>query len=338
MKNSKLKLMLIGFIFIFGIIISTSVLATNEDIQILKKSDSEYMIYISEHLDSSFEFAFSNDKNSKKEELNYKNSATDTAEENANYIAYVDTNLYGEYFAENAYLWARTLNGEYFIEGVEVNLADSIEESQVELANNITQVIKVDTTNTVTTTEMVEDVKVTKTVGKVDVIEEGTTYYQLVKLPSKNEEQNQHNQLMKVAEQIANSQVEDNMYAQLEAASTFANLYERLVPEVTDSNWIKVENNVVLQPEEAKDGEQYILWLKNESTEGTKLDAQFLTCFEDYKPEVISEKIVTKLPVTADDPTLFIILAVLVVALIVVFLLRMTTKKEIASKRKTSKH
>lgn len=335
MKSSKLKLMLIGFIFVLGIIISTSVLAANEDVQILKKSDSEYMIYISEHLDSSFEFAFSNDKNSNKEELNYKNAATDTAEENANYIAYVDESLHSEYFGKTAYLWARTLNGEYFAQGIEINLADSTTESEVEIANNITKTIKVDTTNTVTTTEMVDDVKVTKTVGKVDVLEEGTTYYQLVKLPSKTED---YNQFMKVAEQIANSKVEDNMYAELEVASTFAELYERLVPEVTDSNWVKVENNIVLQPEEAEDGEQYILWLKNETSEDTKLDAQFLTCFADYKPEVISEKVVTKLPVTADDPTLFIILAILVVALIVVCMLRMTTKKEVSAKRKNSKH
>jgi len=334
MNKSKFKLMLTSLIFLFGIIISTSVLASNEDIQILKQSEKEYMIYISEHLNTSFEFAFTNEKQANKEELNYKNAATDTADEDVNYIAYVDENLYNTYFSKTVYLWARTLNGEYFVEGVEIDLKDSTSNQEVELANNITKIIKVDTTNTITTTEMVDDVKVTKTVGKVDVLEETETYYQLVKLPGSED----YNNFMKVAEKIANSKIEDNMYAKLEITNEFSSLYQKLVPEITDSNWIKVEDAVVLQPEEAKDGEQYILWLKTETADITKLDAQFLTCFEDYKPEVISEKVVTKLPVTADDPTLFIILAVLVAALIVVSILRMTTKKEVATKRKTSKH
>lgn len=332
MKSSRLKLMFTSLVFILGIIMSTSILATNEDVQILQKSENEYMLYLSEHLNTSFEFAFSNDKNANKEELNYKNAATDTAEQDVNYIAYVDESLYNEYFTKPTYLWARTLNGEYFIEGVKIDLADSISETEVDLANNITNIIKVDTSNTITTTEVVEDVKVVKTVGKVDILEKGTTYYQLVRLPSSED----YNNFMKVAEQISGSKIEDNMYARLKAASSFSDLYQKLVPEVTDSNWLKVENNVVLQPEESENGEQYILWLKNDDK--TKIDAQFLTCFEDYKPEVISEKVVTKLPVTADDPTLFIILAVLLVALVIVSILRMTAKKEAVTKKKTSKH
>lgn len=332
MKNSKLKLMLAVLLFVFVTILSTSVLATNENVQILEKSDSEYMIYLSGHLNTSFEFAFSNDKNADKEALNYKNAATDTASENTNYIAYVDSNLKQTYFEKTTYLWARNLNGEYFAEAIEIDLNNSTCDKDVELANNITKIIKVDTTNTVTTTEVINDVKTTKTVGKVDVLEEGNTYYQLVKLPSSED----YNEFMKVAEQIANSKVENNMYSELEVASKFANLYEKLVPKTEDNNWIKVENNIILQPEEAKNSEQYILWLKNETSEGIKLDAQFLTCFEDYKPEVISEKVVTKLPVTADDPTLFIILAILAVAFVIVGILRIHAGK--TEKRKVSKH
>ena len=87
MKHSKLKLMLAIIIFSILVVSVTSIFATNEKIQILQKANEEYMIYIQNHLEESFEFAFSNDKNANKEELSYRNAATDTAEEGANYIA-----------------------------------------------------------------------------------------------------------------------------------------------------------------------------------------------------------------------------------------------------------
>ena len=41
-----------------------------------------------------------------------------------------------------------------------------------------------------------------------------------------------------------------------------------------------------------------------------------MTSFEDYKQEVINEQITTKLPVTYDNPILFILLAILVILFI----------------------
>lgn len=324
MKKQKIKLILVVFIFILGIILTTSVFGANEEIQILEKTENQYMIYIADHMDTSFEFAYSNDKEINKEELNYKTAAKDATTTEKNYIAYVDEGLYTEFFSKPTYLWVRTIEGEYFIEGTEINLENVTKQSEVNLANSITKIIKVNTKNSVTTEEMQGEVKVTKVAGKIDVLEEGNTYYQLVELPN-NE---QYNEFMKIAEQISNNKVENNMYAKLEVTRKFSNLYKELVPEITDKNWIKVENNEILQPEDSKQGEQYILWLKTENNDGTKIDAQFLTCFEDYKPEVISEKIVTKLPVTYDNPALFIILAILVVAFVIILFLRLRTNKK----------
>jgi hypothetical protein len=300
----------------------------NENIQIIKKSGNEYLIYISEHMDSQFEFAFSNDQGADKETLGYKSSILDSTSEKNN-VAYIDNSLYTTYFSGKTYFWARDLSGKYFAEKVEVDLSKAIEESNVNLINNLTKIIKVDTKNTITTSEVVNEVKVTKTVGKVDVLEEGTTYYQLVKLPASED----YNEFMKTAEKIANDKIENNMYAKLEVANKFSNYYNRLVPDIDEANWIKVNNNTILQPEESHNGEQYILWLKTENNRENKIDVQFLTCFEDYKPEVISEKITTKLPVTYDNPILFIILAVLVVAFVVVLILRNKSEKT-----KTEKH
>lgn len=331
MLSYKNKLMVstiiaILFISIFGMIYTVN--GANENIQIVKKSGNEYLIYISGHMNLQFEFAFSNDQGVNKETLGYKSSILDSTSEENN-VAYIDNSLYSAYFSGKTYLWARDLSGKYFAEGVEIDLSKAIEESNVNLINNLTKIIKVDTKNTITTSEVVNEVKVTKTVGKVDVLEEGTTYYQLVKLPASEE----YNEFMKTAEKIANDKIENNMYAKLEVANKFSNYYNKLVPNVDDAKWIKVNNNTILQPEESHDGEQYILWLKTEKNGENKIDVQFLTCFEDYKPEVISEKITTKLPVTYDNPILFIILAVLVVALVVVLILRNKTEKI-----KTEKH
>lgn len=314
------------FISILGMIYTVN--GANENIQIIKKSGNEYLIYISEHMGSQFEFAFSNDQGADKETLGYKSSILDSTSEKNN-VAYIDNSLYTTYFSGKTYFWARDLSGKYFAEKVEVDLSKAIEESNVNLINNLTKIIKVDTKNTITTSEVVNEVKVTKTVGKVDVLEEGTTYYQLVKLPASEE----YNEFMKTAEKIANDKIENNMYAKLEVANKFSNYYNRLVPDIDDANWIKVNNNTILQPEESHNGEQYILWLKTENNRENKIDVQFLTCFEDYKPEVISEKITTKLPVTYDNPILFIILAVLVVAFVVVLILRNKSEKT-----KTEKH
>lgn len=314
------------FISILGMIYTVN--GANENIQIIKKSGNEYLIYISEHMGSQFEFAFSNDQGADKETLGYKSSILDSTSEKNN-VAYIDNSLYTTYFSGKTYFWARDLSGKYFAEKVEVDLSKAIEESNVNLINNLTKIIKVDTKNTITTSEVVNEVKVTKTVGKVDVLEEGTTYYQLVKLPASEE----YNEFMKTAEKIANDKIENNMYAKLEVANKFSNYYNRLVPDIDDANWIKVNNNTILQPEESHNGEQYILWLKTENNRENKIDVQFLTCFEDYKPEVISEKITTKLPVTYDNPILFIILAVLVVAFVVVLILRNKSEKA-----KTEKH
>lgn len=328
MINFKFKTIILILLVITISSISGIVNASNENIQIIKKSGNEYLIYISEHMDSQFEFAFSNDQGADKETLGYKSSILDSTSEKNN-VAYIDNSLYTTYFSGKTYFWARDLSGKYFAEKVEVDLSKAIEESNVNLINNLTKIIKVDTKNTITTSEVVNEVKVTKTVGKVDVLEEGTTYYQLVKLPASED----YNEFMKTAEKIANDKIENNMYAKLEVANKFSDYYNRLVPDIDDANWIKVSNNTILQPEESHNGEQYILWLKTENNRENKIDVQFLTCFEDYKPEVISEKITTKLPVTYDNPILFIILAVLVVAFVVVLILRNKSEKT-----KTEKH
>lgn len=315
MKPLKLK-WVVTIIIILAITlgIQSMVLATNEEIQILKKSDSEFILYLKNHMESEFEFSFSNDQPEDvvKENLRYRKSGTDSIED-GNHIVYIDSELYTTYFSKPTYLWARTLSGEYFVEGIEIDLNDFVTDEDVEFINNMTEVIEVDTTNTLVTEEEIDDVKITRTIGKIDIKEEGTTYYQIVNLPASEE----YNEFMEIAETIANNQIPSGFYERLEITNKFSKLYNQLVPEIEDANWIEVTDNTILQPEDSEEGEQYIVWLKNEQEgEETKIDVQFMTSFEDYKQEVINEQITTKLPVTYDNPILFILLAILVILFI----------------------
>ena len=332
MKPLKLK-WVVTIIIILAITlgIQSMVLATNEEIQILKKSDSEYILYLKNHMESEFEFSFSNDQPEDvvKENLRYRKSGTDSIED-GNHIVYIDSELYTTYFSKPTYLWARTLSGEYFAEGIEIDLNDFVTDEDVEFINNMTEVIEVDTTNTLVTEEEIDDVKITRTIGKIDIKEEGTIYYQIVNLPASEE----YNEFMEIAETIANNQIPSGFYERLEITNKFSKLYNQLVPEIEDANWIEVTDNTILQPEDSEEGEQYIVWLKNEQEgEETKIDVQFMTSFEDYKQEVINEQITTKLPVTYDNPILFILLAVLVILFIVLLGIRaIINRKKVKTK------
>ena len=324
MKYKTFKLMITTIIFFALITGFSHVFAASDETLVVKKTDKEYIVYIKDNLDSAFEFAYSNDKNANKEELTYRNSAKDLAEGEANNIAYVDEELYNTYFSKDTYVWARTESGEYIAESFKVDLNSYLTDEDIELANTITKRIAADSSLSYNKpAEMQGDVKVTKTVGKVAILEEGTTEYILVKIP----ESGDYYDFMKITEKIANGKVGD-FYSKLQVAKEFSGLYSKLVPNESSKEWVKVTNNEVLQPEEAHKDEQYVLWLKNTNSGETKIDAQFLTCFEDYKPEVISEKVVTKLPVTSDDPTLFIVLGILVAVAIVTIAARIFISKK----------
>lgn len=325
MKKFKLELGLMLVVFMITILISiTPIFATNENIQILKKSDTEYLIYIKEHFNEIFEFALTNNTNANKEILIYQNAALDSNEEIVNYIAYVDASLYQQYFSQDTYLWARDKQGQYFIEGVKIDLNQNILEEDIELANNITKTILVDTSKTILKEEIVDDAKITKQFGKVDILDSGEFYYQLEKLPSNI----QYNRFNEIAKQISNSKLENNLYNRLEVVKEFSELYNTLKPKNTSTSWIKVEDKTIIQPEETKDGEQYILWIKQVDNENIIIDAQFLTSFRQEDRELIQEQIEVKLPVTYDNPILFIILFVLVIALIIIYILKKHEKQK----------
>lgn len=327
MKNLTIKLMVLAVMIIFGIMLmQSSVYATNENIEILQKSNGDFLIYIKENLTKDFEFAFSNDTNADRDTLTYRMAETDSSTKEANKVAFVNSTTVGM-FQSPTYMWARIGNN-YILEGVQVDLTKAIHEYDLQLASDITKIIKVDTTQTTTTKEIVDGKEVSITSGKViltNTVPNADYSYMLVKLPYSNKYAN----LLNLATRISKFKEDTDMYTKIGIYQDFLETYNELKPN-QNSDWIEVKENEIPQPKDTEDGEQYVLWLR-ESTNGqiSSMDIQFLTSHKEYSEEKIIETITTKLPVTYDNNVLLIVLAVLIVLTIVVYIrIRFLKNKE----------
>ena len=312
MRNLKLKIIFLVGIFSLILLLGLPVNAANENVQLVKQTETDYLIYINGNLDSSFEFAFSDDNTADKETLTYLSAATDSAE-GGNYIAYINS-----YTTENKYMWAKDAEGTYFVEGVELDLSKAIPADELTAIQNVTKKIAVDTEQVQVEEKTIDGNKVTVTTGKVVFENEGNYEYQIVKLPSTTE----YNELMDLAERISKINSTTDMYTKLGLYTKFNNLYNELSSALIEEKWIDVQNQEILQPEDTENGDKYVLWIR----EGNTIDAQFLT--SKYVEEKVTEEITVKLPVTGDNNTLLIILGILVVAIIVVSIRIKSLKKE----------
>lgn len=312
MRNLKLKIIFLVGIFSLILLLGLPVKAANENVQLVKQTDTDYLIYVNGHLYSSFEFAFSDNNTIDKETLTYLSAAKDSAE-GGNYIAYINS-----YTTEHKYMWAKDAEGAYFVEGVELDLSKAIPADELTAIQNVTKKIAVDTDQVQVEEKTIDGNQVTVTTGKVVFESEGNYEYQIVKLPSSEE----YNELMDLAERISKINTSTDMYTKLGLYIKFNNLYNKLSSELLRENWVKVENQEILQPENTENGDKYVLWIK----EGNTTDAQFLT--SKYVEEKVKEEITIKLPVTGDNNTLLIVLGILVVAIIVVSIRIKSLKKE----------
>lgn len=313
MQKFKNKILFIIGIFALIVLLGLPVNAANENIELIKQSETDYLIYFKGHLEEIFEFAFSNDNTIDKETLTYTQAATDNTN-GGNYIAYINT-----YTTENKYVWAKDSTGTYFVEGVELDLTKAILSNELSQIQNITKIIEVDTTQNQVEEKTINGNKVTVTTGKVVLKNEGNYEYQIVKLPSTTE----YNNLMDLAERISKINTQTDMYTKLGLYTEFNNLYKQLSAELLEGNWIEVQNQEILQPEDTKNGDKYVVWIK----EGNQIDAQFLT--SKYVEEKVVEKITTKLPVTYDNNTLLVVLGILVLAIVVVSIRIKSLKKKV---------
>ena len=329
MKKSTIKLVAFGMLVLMLLSIFTvPVKAETYEKVVLKKADKEFLIYYKDICNDEFEFAFSVDNSQPADDL-FTRSAKDQADEGALDVAYIDATLYDTYFATNkAYIWIRDNNDQMVVSADLVDLTDALNDGMIELVNNTTKRIDVDTTQTHETHEIVDGVDTTITTGKVVVDEKsGAKYsYTLTRLTDTT---TKANKLFDLAEALKED-ISDT-YTNLSLSKQFYDLYMELMP--TNSEWTEVENSEILQPDNTVEGDKYIVYLKEETADSTTVDAKFLTCVYkadegvDQKEETITETV--KLPVTFDSGTiLFIILGIIVLALVIFAIIRVKANKK----------
>lgn len=329
MKKSTIKLVAFGMLVLMLLSIFTvPVKAETYEKVVLKKANKEFLIYYKDICNDEFEFAFSLDKSQPTDDL-FTRSAKDQADEGALDVAYIDATLYDTYFATNkAYIWIRDNNDQMVVSADLVDLTDALNDGMIELVNNTTKRIDVDTTQTHETHEMVDGVDTTVTTGKVVVDEKGGAKYSYT-LTRLTDTTTKANKLFELAEALKED-ISDT-YTNLSLSKQFYDLYMELMP--TDSEWTEVENSEILQPDNTVEGDKYIVYLKEETADSTTVDAKFLTCVYkadegvDQKEETITETV--KLPVTFDSGTiLFIILGIIVLALVIFAIIRVKANKK----------
>lgn len=333
MKKQKIKLVAFASLLIMLLTMFTMpVMAVTNEKVILKKADKEFLIYYKDICNEEFEFAFS--KTNSEEGLNFKHSGQDQLTENSLNVAYVDEALYDEFFKDNnekAYIWIRDNADTMLVSAELIDLSDSLNDEMINEVNTMTIVdeaserITVDTTQVNKTNKMVDGVDTTVTTGKVVVKEKtGAQYsYQLMKASEGTEAK----ELFDLARALEKEN--SDTYTNLSLAKKFYDLYSELIP----TEWTAVEDSEILQPESTITGDEYVLYIKEETDTNATIDAKFLTSvYEeekgvDQKEETITE--VVKLPVTFDSGSiLFIILGIIVLALIVFVVIRLKSNKK----------
>lgn len=321
-KSLAQKVMLFLAVTIITITLLQSFsLAKSENVQMIKKSEKEYIIYVSNLIGSEFEFSFANKKDESKENLVFTNSALDQ-EDNGNNIAYIDETIYNNYFdgKKETYLWVKQ-GTEYKVEAEKINLKDALTEEDIQELNNATKKIPVKFGELNLPAETVDGVKITRRMGTINIEDNSETEYSYKML--KSTEESKVEELINLANEM-NKLDEKNTYDKLSIYGQFKSLYEELKPS---EGWNVAENNVIKQPQESKKGEQYLVWIKNEQT----TDVQIMTCNDDYTPEYenkkIINKVITKLPITGESLALYITAAILIVLIVTVAILKVKNNK-----------
>ena len=326
MIKTKLKVVLAIAILALAVLIIPGICyaeeGTNDGVVIVKKSTDRYLIYIKDYLDVDFKFALSTDGT--ETPSIFTNFAVDTVDAQ-NHIAFSETGT-------EEYLWVK-VGDEIKISGRKIDLTDNITMAELEGIENISKTIEIEIGVSEPVETMMKDeatgdeYKKTVKVGTVKIITPiSNGKYQLVKRLS-NEKTNQ---FFALAELIEKNNFTDK-YAVIKTAKEFTDLKAELRASLSD--WKDVVDATVKQPEDAEDGEQYILWLKeDESTVNIAMeDVHFLTSVKEESIEKITEDVTTLLPKTYDDNTiLFAFIAVVIAIVAVAIRISFLKKKEMS--------
>ena len=333
MKNFKAKLTGAIILFMIIMLVPMIVLAvTNEKVQIISNTDEqenkEYIVYIQELMQTNFASAISNSQDVSEESLQFV-SARDGE---GNYVAQIDANAVT---GKSAYLYVKyNQDGQEKTDVLPLDLSKALDKTEMEYVENTTKRISTETvSDLVDINEEIDGVQTTHTVGglKITDTDNATYQYQIMKVT----EGTSYSRLVELANEL-NSEIynQKDMYSKIQLTSEFYTLYNQLMENTT---WEAVNNSEIRQPKDPVEGEEYLVFIRKTAEDGTvTTDAKLMvSAFQDeekVQPESQETRVVqetAKLPITGDSIILFVALAMVVIALIIVFArMKKLNKKE----------
>ena len=242
---SSFKTKLLGTILILMLLIFVPfiVLAANEQLQIVSTENGDYLIYV-QNLTEEFKYALSTNKDENVATLDFISSVPD---DDGNQVVLITNEKYEEIKDENVYIWIENSENQMIINAEQLDFSLAFAKEKMNIVENTTKRILVDTTKTLTSVEDIEGVKTTVTTGAIEITDskDATYYYMSVKLPADEK----YNRLMELSETINQNYNDMDMYSRIQTANEFYNLYNELISNV---QWQEVENMTIAQPEDSK--------------------------------------------------------------------------------------
>ena len=328
MKKFKAKLTGAIVLFIIIMLVPMIVLAvTNDKVQIISNTDeqgnTEYIVYIQELMQTNFASAVSNSASTPEQDLDFVTAR----DGEGNYVAQIDANAVT---GDTTYLYVK-YDGQESTEVLELDLSNALDKTDMEYVENTTKRIGTETVEKLEEiNEEIDGVQTTLTVGGLRITDtDNATYeYQLTKVTDNT----LYSRLVELANELNSENYDQkDMYSKIQLTSEFYTLYNQLVNEAT---WTDVTNNEIRQPNDAEAGDEYVVLIRKTAEDGTvTTDAKLMeSAFQDKGGEDSQKRKVqetAKLPITGDSIVLFVALAVVVIALIIVFArMKKLNKKE----------
>lgn len=289
--------------------------AAESDIMVVKENDSQYLIYIDGMTSENFSFAFSNTK--EEADLDYITSATDNQ---GNHIAYVTEELKAQYFGSPVYMWVMAESGDVVIEGKEITLDGAKTVAELNQLEGLTKVITVQVAE--------NDEKIT-----INGEENKTYYYQFATTSSE-----EYGRFLTLVNEVSQFNENTNVFTKLQAYNELTDLYNSLVANLGDGDWVEAQNLEVTRPDNVENGEKYVLWLRD--SDGN-LDVQILTAHVNTQRTEVTKEVTTEsenaniehvesaLPYTFDEATiLFVALGVIMAAIGVILVYKAVSSKK----------
>lgn len=314
MKKLSSKILLIVMAVILVLSLNATVNATAEDMAVLKNTNGDYLIYLNEYLNDEYSYAITTSADVEENNLNWY-TAKDT---NGNSVIKVSKEQVG------LYLWVK-VNNEIIKKAEPINVTEVSTEAEINEMKTLTNRIKVDATQTITEETREDNVIRTVTQGVLKITDDANAKYSydIVLL---NDENTSCKELVNLMSKI---NADMDIFQAIDVAQEYTALWNNII---TNAEWKEVTNATIAQPIDAENGTQYVVLLKKELNGNTTYDAQVLTSkketLEDEVQEVVKTETRSELPVTFDNPILFVLLGVAVVAIVIIAIrIRSLSKK-----------